>query len=76
MVAKRRIDPLAQLAASVLARETTEIPWALLRHTYLLMKWNPAALRHLASWAERHGIAVSVEGRTGAPDARVRFTVL
>ena len=75
MVAKRRIDPLAQLAASVLARET-EIPWALLRHTYLVMKWNPAALRHLASWAERHGIAVSVEGRTGAPDARVRFTVL
>jgi hypothetical protein len=76
MAARRRVDPLAQLAASVLARETTEIPWTLLRTTYFVMKWNPAALRHLRTWAEKHGIAVSIEAPPAGPDACVRFRVL
>ena len=74
MATRRRVDPLTQLAASVRARETTEIPWALLRHTYLVMKWNPAALRRLNRWAEKNRIVVTIEPGEAAP--MVRFTVL
>lgn len=75
MARKRRIDPLAQLAASVLARETTEIPWGLLRHAYFSGKWDRAALRHLSAWADKYGIAVSIEERNARRDAWVRFRV-
>ena len=74
MAARRRLDPLVQLAASVRARETTEIPWALLRNTYLVMKWDPAAVRRLKRWAETNRIAVTIEAGGAAPV--VRFTVL
>lgn len=74
MAKRRHVDPLVQLAASVLARETTEIPWSLLRHTYFTAKWERAAVRHLARWAESYGIRVNVQGEA-RDDRSIRFTV-
>ncbi len=72
---RRQLDPLAQLAASVLARETTEFPWGLLRSMYFTAKWERAAMRDLALWADRHGIGVSVDQGDARSDTWVRFRV-
>lgn len=72
---RRRVDPLGQLAASVLARETTEIPWGLLRQTYFTAKWDRSAVRQLGEWAERYGIRVSIEQPHPTPGTRIRFSV-
>ncbi len=72
---KGRVDPLAQLAASVLARETTEFPWRLLRSMYFTTKWDRAAVRHLTQWADRHGIGVTIEPGQAARDTWIRFSV-
>lgn len=75
MPRKRPIDPLAQLAASVLARETTELPWRLLRHSYFTGRWEREALRGLKRWAEKHGITVDIERSNGPDDTSIRFSI-
>lgn len=75
MAKRRHVDPLVQLAASVLARETTEIPWVLLRHTYFTARWERAAVRHLARWAEKYGISVNIRQGNARDERWIRFTV-
>lgn len=45
MARRKRIDARHQLAASVLAGETTEVPWSILRSTYFTAKWDRTAAR-------------------------------
>jgi hypothetical protein len=75
MAKRGRINALDQLAASVLAGETTEFPWEILRSTYFTAKWDRAAARHLAQWAEKHGIGVAIEGHNAGSDTWIRFSV-
>lgn len=75
MVRKGRLDPLAQLTASVLTGETTEIPWSVLRSTYFTAKWDRAAARDLSLWGDKHGIGVRVEQRDPRRDTWIRFSV-
>lgn len=75
MAKRKRLDPLVQLAASVLAQETTEMPWGFLRHTYFTAKGDGAAARHLSEWADKYGIRVSVDGRNARRDPSVLFSL-
>lgn len=76
---RRGFNPLHQLAASVLAGETTEFPWTILRSTYFKARWERAASRDLARWAEAYGIEVTTEQRSAGRHASgvewVRFSV-
>lgn len=80
MAKKRRIDPLEQLATSVLAGETTEFPWAILRSTYFTAKWDRAAARDIAQWADRYRIRVSKEQHSAGPNTSgaewIRFSLI
>lgn len=67
MAKRRRIDPLAQLAASVLAGETTEFPWGTLRSIYFPATWDRVAARQLSQWADKYGIEVRSERRNADP---------
>jgi hypothetical protein len=75
MAKRGRINALDQLAASVLAGETAEFPGDILRSTYFTAKWDRAAARHLAQWAEKHGIGVAIEGHNAGSDTWIRFSV-
>ena len=55
--------------------ETAEFPWDILRSTYFTAKWDRAAARHLAQWAEKHGIGVAIEGHNAGSDTWIRFSV-
>jgi hypothetical protein len=77
MAKRRPVDPLQQLAASVLARETTEFPWTILRGAYFTAKWDRAAARHLAQWADKYRIRVRAERRVAGSNTSVgRFTLV
>lgn len=67
MARRKRIDARHQLAASVLAGETTEVPWSILRSTYFTAKWDRTAARHLTQWADKYGIEVRTEQRNAGP---------